>query len=163
MTPTSSEVTFGTTDYYLTYTVTVATGTVTNAANSGHAGTERRRRCRGPRHERQVGEFHVRGSGNTIDRINPLVGSITTTDTPTTTNAQANTPANTVHYAVTFSKLVTGVDANDFVLAAPALTGSRSSRLLRSGAAVTLQRTELLHQLHGDRERGDGQRAALWA
>ncbi len=136
--PTSPAVTFGGTDYYVIYTVTVAAGSVTNAANVGTL------KLNGVVDASVVGtnaksvNSSFAGPAYTIDRVNPLVSSITMTDSPTTTNAQSNTPANSVHYLVAFNELVTGLNANDLVLVAPALVGETISSVSPVGTAVVV-------------------------
>jgi hypothetical protein len=66
-------------------------------------------------------------SAYTIDKTAAVINSITPAD--------ANpTKAATLHYAVTFSESVTGVDASDFALVATGLTGASIAGVTGSGA-----------------------------
>ncbi len=114
------------------YTVTVSTGSgdgtlglnlvdddsITDAAgnNLGGAGT---------------GNGNFTGQIYTIDKTAPTVSSIN--------RADANpTNANTVHFTVTFSESVSGVDSSDFALAASGVSGASISSVNGSGNSYTV-------------------------
>ncbi len=114
------------------YTVTVSTGSgdgtlglnlvdddsITDAAGNalGGAGT---------------GNGNFTGQIYTIDKTAPTVSSIN--------RADANpTNATSVHFAVTFSESVSGVDSSDFALAASGVSGASISSVNGSGSSYTV-------------------------
>ncbi len=114
------------------YTVTVSTGSgsgtlglnlvdddsITDAAGNalGGAGT---------------GNGDFTGQVYTIDKTAPTVSSINRADSNPTN-------AGTVHFTVTFSKSVTGVDSSDFVLAASGVSGASISNVSGNGSSYTV-------------------------
>jgi beta-lactamase superfamily II metal-dependent hydrolase len=113
-----------------TYTVTASTGT-------GASGTLRLDVNNGASISDGVGNAlasgFTGGQSYTIDRNAPTVSSVTHTD-PSTTNLAS------VHYTVTFSQSVTGVDTTDFALTTTGVTGASVSGVTGSGTtyAVTV-------------------------
>ncbi|HKS26160.1 MAG TPA: lamin tail domain-containing protein [Thermoanaerobaculia bacterium] len=77
-----------------------------------------------------AGGFNT-GQVYTLDRNAPSVVSVIRTD-PSTTNLAS------VHYTVTFSQSVTGVDATDFALTTTGVTGTSVSGVTGSGTTYTV-------------------------
>ncbi|HXH92718.1 MAG TPA: DNA/RNA non-specific endonuclease, partial [Thermoanaerobaculia bacterium] len=71
------------------------------------------------------------GDVDTIDKTAPAVQSIVKASTDPTT-------ATSVDFTVTFTESVTGVDATDFAITAPALTGTSVSNVTGSGTTYTV-------------------------
>jgi len=71
------------------------------------------------------------GDVDTIDKTAPAVQSIVKASTDPTT-------ATSVDFTVTFTESVTGVDAADFTITAPALTGTSVSNVTGSGTTYTV-------------------------
>jgi len=71
------------------------------------------------------------GDVDTIDKTAPAVQSIVKASTDPTT-------ATSVGFTVTFTESVTGVDATDFTITAPALTGTSISNVTGSGTTYTV-------------------------
>jgi hypothetical protein len=78
-----------------------------------------------------TGNGNLTGAIYTIDKTAPTAISIVSAD-PTPTNAS------TVHWTVSFSESVTGVDTGDFTLAAAGPSGASISSVTGSGAAYTV-------------------------
>jgi DNA/RNA endonuclease G (NUC1) len=73
----------------------------------------------------------ITGDLDTIDKTVPAVQSIVKAGADPTT-------ATSVNFTVTFTESVTGVDATDFTITAPALTGTSISNVTGSGASYTV-------------------------
>jgi DNA/RNA endonuclease G (NUC1) len=71
------------------------------------------------------------GDSDTIDKTVPAVQSIVKASADPTT-------ATSVNFTVTFTESVTGVDATDFTITAPALTSTSISNVTGSGASYTV-------------------------
>jgi hypothetical protein len=78
-----------------------------------------------------TGNGNFTGQVYTVDKTAPTVSSINRTD-PNPTNGS------TLHWTVTFSESVTGVDAGDFALANTGLSGPAISGLTGSGSTYTV-------------------------
>ncbi len=78
-----------------------------------------------------TGNGNFTGQVYTIDKTPPTVSSINLAD--------ANpTNASTVHFTVTFSESVSGVDSSDFTLAASGVSGASISNVSGSGSSYTV-------------------------
>jgi hypothetical protein len=78
-----------------------------------------------------AGNGNFTGQLYTVDRTAPTVSSINRADADPTT-------LSTVHWTVTFSESVTGVDTSDFSLVTTGLTGPSITNVSGSGAAYTV-------------------------
>src|SRR5205823_5883942 len=112
-----------------------ATSDVTASTGTGASGTLRLDVNNGASISDSVGNAlasgFTGGQSYTIDRNAPTVSSVTRTD-PSPTNLAS------VHYTVTFSQSVTGVDTTDFALTTTGVTGASVSGVTGSGTTRTV-------------------------